>query len=118
MKKEAWVLLLAVGLDASAARADPMEHSLAQGQQLVDSCRSSASTFRAMCLGYLAAVIDEARLDRLPARPGLSTCLPPFTNLELYREAYMAFVGTNPEVLAMRSFEAVKAALAARFPCQ
>ena len=118
MKKEAWGLLLAVGLHAPATRADPMEHSLAQGQQLVDSCRSSAATFRAMCLGYLAAVIDEARLDRLPAPPGPATCLPPFTNLELYREAYMAFVGANPEMLAMRSFDAVKAALAARWPCR
>ena len=118
MKKEALGLLLAVGLEASAALADPMEHSLAQGQQLVDSCRSNASTFRAMCLGYLAAVINEARLDPAVPPPEPGTCLPAFTNLEHYREAYLAFVGSKPEVLAMRSFDAVKAALAARWPCR
>lgn len=95
-----------------------MEHSLAQGQQLVNSCRSSAATFRAMCLGYLAAVIDEARLDKFPAAPGPATCLPVFTNLELYREAYLTFVGSNPAALEMRSFDAVKAALTARWPCR
>ena len=117
MKKEAWGLLLAVGLGAPGVRADPMDHSLAQGRQLVESCRSSASTFRAMCLGYLAAVADDARIGQASELPGSATCLPPFTNLELYREAYLAFVGSNPDVLSMRSFEAVKAALSARWPC-
>lgn len=109
--------VLAVGLAAAPLHAQPVEHSLTDGHQLADSCRSSASTVRAMCLGYLAAVADDTRHHQRERDSRPIACLPSDTSLELYREAWLAFAAAQPDILAHKALAGVKAALAARWPC-
>ena len=111
-------LLVAAGLVACPVHATPVDHSLSEGRQLAESCRSSGATARAMCLGYLAAIADDVRHQQATDQGQASPCLPPGTTLELYREAWLTYAAANPEILSRRSFPAVKAALAARWPCR
>ena len=117
MDSRALGFLLVLGLAAAPLHAQPAEHSLTDGRQLADSCRSSASTVRAMCLAYLAAVADDIRHHQREHDGPPIACLPPDTSLELYREALLAFAAARPEILAQKALAGVKAALAARWPC-
>ncbi len=113
----ALVTLLALGL-VSPARSNPMEHSLTSSGRLLESCQSLSPALRAMCLGYLAAIIDDLKFDHANAVDGKALCLPPLVNLDLYRDAYVGFVKARPELLADPSYRTVKAALAATWPCR
>ena len=119
MWKEALGLLAAAGIGIPAARAQATsEHSLAQGRQLLESCQSSASTVRAMCLGYLAAITDDIwHHEAAGPASERSACLPPATSVEAYREVFVAFATTHPETLEKPSLPVVKTALATRWPC-
>ena len=118
MKKEALGLLQAAGIGVPAAVADNASHSLTGSRRLIESCQSSASTVRALCLGYLAAVADDLQHHET-AGPALerSACLPPTTSVEVYRETFLAFAATHPEAKEKPSLPVVKMALAARWPC-
>ena len=117
MGNRALGLLLLAGLATAPAGAEPLDHSLTDGRQLAESCRSSASTARAMCLGYLAAVADDIRHHQREHEGRPIACLPPGMSLELYREAWLALAAAQPDILAQKSLAGVKAALGARWPC-
>lgn len=109
--------IIALFLVTSPALADPaMDHSMAQTRDLLESCTSPASTLRAMCLGYLAAVSDD--IDRDHVMPGNKLiCRPRPVELEIYRRAFVEFATAAPDYRERSSFDAVKAALARRWPC-
>jgi len=108
--------VLAVGLAAAPLHAQPVEHSLTDGRQLADSCRSSASTLRAMCLGYLAAIADDVR--RSGRQDETAACLPAFVDLDVYRTAVIGFARTRSGAGPRPSFDLVQEALASTWPCR
>ena len=99
---------------AGPAQATPGDHSLTDSQQLLQSCQSLSPTYRAMCLGYLAAIADDLRSDH----PSKTICMPRLADLNEYRTAFIAFVEEKPELLPAPSYRSVKAALAASWPCR
>lgn len=112
-------VLLALAATAALpalAAADQLDHSLAQGELLQQSCSSEALALRAMCLGYLAAVADD--LDRDQRAGERSMCAPHPVNLDDYRLAFLGFVRSNPAKLGQPSFDLVKAALTETWPCR
>ena len=100
---------------ASVALADTRDHSLAEGQLLLQSCESQAPTLRAMCLGYLAAVADDVRRSMQQGDP--AACLPAVTNLEAYRVAFIGFARAQPGAASRPSFDLARDALATQWPC-
>lgn len=107
--------LAAIAAVAGPAAADPVDHSLAQGELLRQSCSSDALALRAMCLGYLAAVADDLESDHAVDHPRI--CAPRPINLDAYRLAFLGFARANPTKLVQPSFELVKAALVQAWPC-
>ena len=101
---------------STLAIADQLDHSLAQGELLQQSCSSEALALRAMCLGYLAAVADDLDHDQRAGERRI--CAPRPVNLDAYRLAFLGFVRANPTKLGQPSFELVKAALAEAWPCR
>ena len=112
-------LSMSVGfvMATQAALADHANHSLAGTQDLLASCKSDAPTLRAMCLGYLAAMSDEVLREQAGAGARQTLCAPEIVDLDAYRRAFIAFAEKAPVVLEGHSYEAVKAALRARWPC-
>lgn len=108
--------LVATAAIPAASVADQLDHSLAQGELLQQSCSSEALALRAMCLGYLAAVADDLDRDQRPGERRM--CAPHPVNLDAYRLAFLGFAQTNPAKLAQPSFELVKMALAEAWPCR
>ena len=108
-------LFAMVGLASSVARADPSSHSLSEGYQLLEACNSSSTLLRSMCFGYVAAVTDDAKHDHQVGQEG--SCLPQFTNLDLFRITIVHHFEEHPEGLNEPSFQEAKHALALAFPC-
>lgn len=101
---------------ASIAVADVRDHSLAEGQVLLQNCESQASTLRAMCLGYLAAIADDVR--RSGRQDEAAACLPAFVDLDVYRTAVIGFARTRSGAGPRPSFDLVQEALASTWPCR
>lgn len=110
------LLLAATAAVPLPASADQLDHSLAQGELLQQSCSSEALALRAMCLGYLAAVADD--LDRDQRVGGPRICAPHPVNLDAYRLAFLGFAQSNPAQLEQPSFDLVKKALVQAWPCR
>ncbi|MCA0303192.1 MAG: hypothetical protein LCH95_12385 [Proteobacteria bacterium] len=118
MKKAALGVLLAAGIGVPAAVADNASHSLTGSRQLIESCQSNASTVRALCLGYLAAVADDVRHHEAEGPGGERiACLPPSPTIDQFRDAFLTFVAAHPEAASQRALQTVKAAMAAHWPC-
>lgn len=114
LKLAAGVVSLTAAMAASAS--PTTDHALALSRDLVESCESPSTALRTMCLGYLAAISDDIERDQLV--PGNKLiCRPRRVELEIYRQAYVAFAKENPQYRERSSFEAVKAAFAQKWPC-
>lgn len=84
---------------------------------LVDDCQSEKPALRAMCLGYLAAIADGVARHQKIGSSNRTVCAPQDVDLEAYRLALLQYVSKNPTASEGHSFEAVKAALEAEWPC-
>lgn len=115
------IQLLSVGfvfvLANQAVLADHANHSLASVRGLLTSCQSDSPTLRAMCLGYLAAISDAALREQESGREQRVFCVPAVVNLDAYRRSFVEFTAKTPAVLDGHSYEAVKAAFQAEWPC-
>ena len=109
------LVVLAIGALPGPSVADSLNHSLAEGQLLQQSCASQALALRAMCLGYLAAVADDVEHDQRAGQR--SICIPALVNLDAFRLAFLGFLKDHPEQADRPSFGLVKAALAQAWPC-
>lgn len=99
------------------AFADHANHSLASARGLLTSCLSDSPTLRAMCLGYLAAISDAALREQESGRERRVLCVPTVVNLDAYRRSFIEFMAKTPAVFDGHSYEAVKSALQAEWPC-
>lgn len=111
-------LMASLASMSTAALADHVNHSLAGARRLVVDCRSDAPALRAMCLGYLAAISDGIARHQKIGSSSRTVCAPQDPDLEAYRRALLDYVAKTPDVMEGHSFEAVKAALEAQWPCQ
>ena len=101
-------------LAALPVRAD---HSLAGARTLLTYCGADVTALRAMCIGYLAAIADGvARHQKLGAAKR-TICVPQSVDLEAYRSSLLQYLATTPAAADGQSFEAIKAALEAEWPC-
>ncbi len=115
------IQLLSVGFGFvfanQAAFADHANHPLASAPGLLTSCTSDAPALRAMCLGYLAAISDATLREQESGREKRVFCAPAVVNLDAYRHSFVELTARTPAVLDWHSYEAVKAALQADWPC-
>lgn len=104
---------------ATALAQPTSNHSLSSAQLLLENCHSEAPTFRAMCLGYLAAISDEMRHGLAAGTVREPLCPPAFVSLEAYRQAFIGFtMGTPGRPATGPAAEAVRAAFADAWTCR
>ena len=107
---------IALATLSEPARADHVGHTLATAPRLIADCRSDVPTLRAMCLGYLAAIADGVARHQKIGSAGRTVCVPATVDMEAYRGALLEYVARNPTTDG-HSFEMVRAALEAAWPC-
>jgi hypothetical protein len=107
-------------MSGATALAQPASnHSLADAQLLLESCRSEAPTLRAMCLGYLAAISDGLRHDHATGNIRDPLCPPAIVSLDAYRQAFIGFVTAQPARPAnLPAAEAVRSAFLNSWTCR
>lgn len=115
--KSPLTLVLGLALASTPASVDPVQHTLVDARMLAQSCESDAIALRSMCFGYLGAISDGVARHQKIGAAKTTVCVPPLVDLESYRTAFLSFVKNNPQALKRQSFEAVKAALEAEWPC-
>ncbi len=104
---------------ATALAQPTANHSLSETHLLLESCQSEAPTFRAMCLGYLAAISDEVRRSLSTGSNRPSLCPPAFVSLEAYRQAFIGFAKGQPDKPATGpAAEAARAAFIDAWTCR
>ncbi|TWH88484.1 hypothetical protein IQ25_00606 [Novosphingobium taihuense] len=97
--------LLAFGLLATPARAEWMS-----GEQLQDTCSTTAPVDRAMCLSYVIGVLDGFRsLDRAPK-------VPESVSAGEVRSVVASYLADHPEARSLEGRMVVKAAVADAWP--
>lgn len=112
-----FALLLSLVVTSVPANAGPPQHWLADATQLLASCNSDTVALRAMCLGYVGAISDGIARHQTIRSSNRTVCIPADVNLEAYRNAFLEFMGKQPDAMQWQSFEAVKAAQEAKWPC-
>jgi len=105
------------GVLAGPASADHVKHSLANAERLIAACKSDVPALRGMCLGYLSAMADGIARHQKVGIAARTVCVPEEVDLEAYRRAVLTFAEKSAPAAEGHSFEMVKSALEAVWPC-
>ena len=111
------IALLGFAVLSAPAFADHVDHSLATAKRLAADCKDDVPALRAMCIGYLAAIADGIARHQQMGVVNRTVCVPTDVTVEAFRGAFLQYMATNPKAIEEHSFEAVLAALQAKWPC-